>query len=125
MYATFKRGDWEFDSHDGIPTLDEMQSAVGGLIEPIDLWEDENGQVTMYVNEEGLYKCEPSLSVRNTQFHGDPLVRGDVIVTRLDWSTGETVSLIESDLDRLVFLPGQFAFLTEDLDALRMPILSL
>jgi|APSaa5957512535_1039671.scaffolds.fasta_scaffold239237_1 hypothetical protein len=125
MYCTFKRGDWKFNSHDGVPNLEEMQAVVGGYIEPIDLWEDEDGSVTLYVNEEGLYKCEPSLSVRNTRYHGDPLVRGDVVVVRTDFTDGETVSLKKEDLDRLTFLPGQFAFLTEDLDAPRMPILQL
>ena len=51
---------------EGVPSLKDMQEVVGGWIEPADLFEDEDGRVSVYVNEEGLMVDRPTFTI-NTE----------------------------------------------------------
>lgn len=46
-------------------TLEEMQKMVGGYIEPFDVLFE--GKPCLYVNEEGLLKCQPNRAVYATK----------------------------------------------------------
>jgi len=90
----------------GVPTLAEMQEVVGGLIEAVDLWVDDAGRVSMYVNEEGLYLCEPEVMVQWPNWYkisgNPPVFNGPFVIVRCDWN-GDTVSLTEEDQNLLRF----------------------
>ena len=57
-------------------TLDEMQTAVGGLIEYVPFWEDKDNE--MYANEEGLIYGLP-LNKMSQKLVGTSLV-GDLLI---------------------------------------------
>jgi len=101
MFVTFDpTSEFGFELHEGTPTLKEMQDAVGGLIEPVDVFEDEDGRVSMYVNEEGLYLCEPTL-ILTTELYSDHVINGPVVFSRCRWSDGETVPLTREDVEKI------------------------
>jgi len=102
MFVTFNpESETGFELHEGTPTLAVMQEAVGGLIEPVDVFGDEDGVVSMYVNEEGLYLCEPTL-ILTTENYGDQVINGPVIFARMRFSDGETVPLTQEDVDKVI-----------------------
>jgi hypothetical protein len=110
VYLTYQKDDpIGFQSHEGVPDLAEMQKVVGGLVEPVDLFSDEDGSVSLWLNEEGLiYDLDPSVHVLNAQYYGpdNPLtVRGDYVITRTNNHTGELAPMKETDFDR--FIIGQ------------------
>ena len=110
MYVTFNpatdafNGVCKFQKHEGVPTLAEMQEAVGGWIEAIDLFEDADGLVTLYCDEEFLYKgTQPTVYSDGFLYHPNgQILHGPFIIVRTT-TMGDTVSLKESDLDRIVY----------------------
>lgn len=92
-------------SHDGVPSLKDMQEVVGGWIEAADLFEDFHGRVSVYVNEEGLLVTDPvfTISTKGWQYHPDrSVLAGPFLIVRCD-QEGETVGLTEGDVDRIVY----------------------
>ena len=106
MFMTYNpESDPVVETHPGIPSLQVMQDAVGGLIEPVMLWDDEEGSVDMYVNEEGLYMCEPTMVLM--QEWGPQVIHGPVIFSRIRYRDGENVGLSFEDVKRVSrFLRG-------------------
>lgn len=91
----------DVDVRSGVKAL---QALVGGLIEPVDLWDDEDGFVSVVVNEEGLLHSLPLNRLASdlaTKVNGYPYaLMGPAFVAR--WNhDGEMVSLKTSDLDRI------------------------
>jgi hypothetical protein len=87
----------DLDAAEG--SLKVMQTAVEGLIEPIDLKAD----LCMYVNEEFLYVCPEANFVatrlaRNFVAHV-PLIKGNVILTGGVDREGDTLGLTEAQVE--------------------------
>lgn len=64
------------------PGLEPLQEIVGGLIQPIDLYnirKEGEGHGTAYVNEEGKYECEPNMRATDFCCPGVVLMMGDYI----------------------------------------------
>lgn len=59
-----------------LPTLEEMQALVGGLIEPV---YDYRGHMVCIAHEEELYKNDPELNQEATKLAGHPIY-GDVFI---------------------------------------------
>lgn len=81
-------------------SLEELQTAVEGLIEPIDLSEN----LTMWVNEEFLFRAEPDPNPIATAFfqtfaNGEYAIQGTVVFTGGTGSDGETLGLGEKEQD--------------------------
>lgn len=90
--------------------LKDMQAIVGGLIEPVNLWEDDTGGVSLYMNEEGLMYDLP-LNVLATDMatrtYKQPFhLVGNGFLSRFEFETGETVSLTDDDLKKAGDLLG-------------------
>lgn len=98
MYATLEIGSL-IEQHDGVPTLEVLQEAVGGLIAPVDLFGDENGYVSAYVNDEGILIGLPLNVVAVGNDATIPLY-GDMIFARVN-REGETEGLTEEDFDKI------------------------
>jgi len=89
--------------HDGVPSLREMQEAVGGLIEPVE-FELAGAEVTMFENDEGKLVDRP---VRN--WKADVLcplawgdwTAGDVVFTGGVGPEGETLALSDAQVAEL------------------------
>jgi len=92
--------DPSFELHKGVPTLKEMQEVVGGLIEVVHLWDEGRNQVHLYVNEEGLYLCNPTMILLSEIYDHFP-IRGPVVFTKTNMMTGNTVSLTKSDVEQI------------------------
>jgi len=104
MYA-FKQPQKEWKVREGVPTLERMQKIVGGYIEHIFIPELENPKATSYhhrqqidifANEEGRLKNLPP----NIVTQDGTILVGTILASRTN-SDGETVSLIEGDLELL------------------------
>jgi Domain of unknown function (DUF3846) len=95
MYATIQNRRVEI--LDGIPTLEEAQAAVGGLIETaIRIPTDRKGiTVEVYCNEEGLCLGLPIQFVRGTD---GSYLAGDFVIVGGDDSTGEWVGLTTEEI---------------------------
>lgn len=96
MYATIKNRKVEI--FDGVPTLTEMQAAVGGYIETalrVPSPDRENVTVDVYCNEEGLLMGLPLNFVRATD---GSYLAGDFVIVGCDESTGETVGLTTEEI---------------------------
>ncbi len=78
-------------------SLKELQKAVDGLIEPIDITEG----LTMWVNEEFLFRNEPEPNVVASAFFsavgGTYAVQGTVVFTGGTDAQGETLALSKED----------------------------
>jgi hypothetical protein len=105
MYLVFNPESITLDVHEGYPSYEEASAIVGGLIEPVDLWEDDRGVVSLWVNEEGLVFNFPStVAVLNAmQYPEGWLGFGTWYITRTDMSTGEVVEMTQEDVDRIRF----------------------
>ena len=115
MYITFDPDrEKVFQLHKGVPSLTDSQEHVGGLVEVVHLWDDEDCQVHLYVNEEGLFLCEPSL-VLLTEYYDHFPVRGPVVITKTDLSTGEIAELTVEDVRRIRDGLGKFVVTTSGL----------
>ena len=94
-------------------TLEELQKAVGGYIEPFDVLFE--GKPCLYVNEEGLFTCKPNRAVYATkamqkagylsQIHGRKIVEEGELYTVLygnilavSYDTTEEGEWIERDI---------------------------
>ena len=97
-----------FDDFGGTPTLEEMQEVVGGLVTPVPLFHDEDGEVTAWVNDEGLiHGLSPSMYVEwKDRNHQQPLF-GPIVFTRTNHE-GETSSLNGGDVMELTH-PNEFS----------------
>lgn len=96
MYATIKSRKVEI--FDGVPTLTEMQAAVGGLIETalrIPSPDRKNISVEVYCNEEGLLMNLPLNYIRSTDGSYLP---GDFVVVGYDTTKHETVGLTTEEI---------------------------
>ena len=83
------------------PKLDEMQSVVGGLIEPMfTVPSPEGGErmLTGYANEEGLLIGLPMLGWYQDERGSFPFA-GNMVITALDYSTGDTVTMTEKETE--------------------------
>ena len=111
-------GTIDLDGPEG--SLKTMQTAVGGLIEPIDL----NRRVTLWVNEEGkLGGFEPNpiaTAIFIKTFDVEDVVMGDVIFTGGTDDDGQTMALADNIRAALVDLIEDMLPVPEDvLTALR------
>ena len=115
-WATLKK-DRTFDVHEGIPTLEEMQKAVGGYVEVFDVVA---GDASMWCNEEAKVNStmfggtQTREDLENKQatilmddayggpgmFAGD-YIGGDVCFTGAPDEDGESTSLSEVALERI------------------------
>lgn len=96
MYATIKNRKVEI--FDGVPTLTEMQSAVGGYIETalrVPSPDRENVTVDVYCNEEGLLMGLPIQFVRGTD---GSYLAGDFVIVGCDDLTGNTIGLTTEEI---------------------------
>ena len=94
MYATLKVGG-DLEMQKGIPTLKDLQEAVGGLIAPVNLFGDSDGFVSAYVNDEGIL-IGLDLNVVACGDDATIPLYGDMIFARVD-NEGETRGLTEED----------------------------
>lgn len=121
MYMTIQDG--EIQKHEGVPTLEEMQKVVGGWIEPVDFIEDEDGRISIYVNEEGLMHNLPfTFHIRGAVYHGDVDMFGDAVIVRCD-NEGETVGLTEDDLEHIAFGRTAMIHLSRSHGVTALPVL--
>lgn len=95
MYATIKNRKVEI--FDGVPTLTEMQAAVGGYIETALRVPTNRPNITVdvYCNEEGLLLDLPLNYIRSTD---GSYLAGDFVVVGGDESTGEMVGLTSEEI---------------------------
>ena len=102
MYATVKNGKVEF--HEGMPTLTQMQSVVGGYIETADRCPTQraNVEIGVYCNEDGI-GLELPLTFYNT--YGSPIF-GDLILVAENSRSGNTVKATKAELEMAVMRIG-------------------
>jgi len=96
MYATILDG--TLYAHDGIPTLEEMQSVVGGWITSalrVASPERTGVSVDVMVNDEGLLESLPIYFVRDTD---RSFLAGNLILSASN-AEGETIPATEVELD--------------------------
>ena len=90
-------------------TLKSLQALVGGNIETFDIAFGE--EVSLYVNEEGLFTCPPNYTVLN----------GDIVAVGFDPETGESRSLTDGETARVegyftvISRPGSGAKAVDDI----------
>ena len=108
-------------------TLKPLQALVGGNIEPFDIMF--GGEISLYVNEEGLFTCPPNRAVFATEEMakagylsqldytkpvemGDfyTVLNGDIVAVGFDPETGEDRSLTDGELARV---EGYFTVISE------------
>ena len=81
--------------------LSKMQTAVDGLIQPVDITDT----ITMWVNEEFLFRdsFEPNLlgTAMYQSIGGDGLIMGTIVFTGGTDSDGETLGLDSYEVERL------------------------
>lgn len=81
--------------------LTKMQTAVDGLIQPVDITEE----ITMWVNEEFLFRnsFEPNLlgTAMYQTVGGEGLIMGTIVFTGGTDSDGDTLGLNTTELARL------------------------
>lgn len=105
MYLVFNPDTNTLDTRDGVPSLADGQAIVGGYIEPVDLWSDDRGSVSLWVNEEGLmYGLPSTVGVLNAEYYPNGWVGfGAWYISRTDMRTGETVPMTAEDIARIRF----------------------
>jgi hypothetical protein len=90
-------------------SLKKLQSAVDGLIQPVDL----DGNVTMWVNEEGLLRSDLEMNDIATSLYAqmyditNPLM-GDVVFTGGTDEEGETLGLGEDYVNAIYALVDNY-----------------
>lgn len=108
-------------------TLKPLQALVGGNIETFDIAFGE--EVSLYVNEEGLFTCPPNRAIFATEemakagylSHLDyskvvemgdfyTVLNGDIVAVGFDPETGESRSLTDGELSRV---EGYFTVISE------------
>lgn len=82
--------------------LGSYQGIVGGLIEFVTLWEEDNIHVSVIVNEEG--KINGMKPNRAWPVDGEvvDVFFGDFLVIGADQNTGECVSLTDKQIDKVL-----------------------
>lgn len=99
--------DYEIKQHKGVPDLATLQAAVGGYIEAVDL-PTADGEITLWVNEEGKLVDQPEVNHVATLIAlprlGGDLVCGNVVFTGGVGPEGETLGLTEQQEKRLMHL---------------------
>lgn len=94
MYATII--DRNVTLHDGTPTLDQMQDAVGGLIETAERYDTNRKNITIdvYCNEEGLLEgLDYTYHTRAGQ-----CILGNLVLTASNNKNGKTVPATREEL---------------------------
>jgi hypothetical protein len=94
MYVTISNNRVEF--HDGIPSLEDMQRAVGGYVETADRFDAQSRKdrsIDVYCNEEGLFM---GLPVSYINRHGNEIV-GDLIMVTANTRSGNIVEGVKDD----------------------------
>lgn len=88
--------------------LQALQTAVDGLIQPVDV----TPNVTMWVNEEGLFRGDLGMNPMGTAImrelydNSDAWVVGDIVFTGAPDSEGRTTGLEQSDIDTVAGIIG-------------------
>jgi hypothetical protein len=92
------------ETSNGDIDLADLQSRVGGYIEPFNMLFE---NVTLYVNEDGMHQCEPNRLIVATQYmadnlHIEPLspvtvLYGNILAVGHDPKTGDDRSLTEDE----------------------------
>jgi hypothetical protein len=88
--------------HDGIPELEDLQRAVGGYVEAVDL-QIAGSAATMWINEEGKLVSDPERNFKADlicPLAGD-WIAGDVALTGGVGPEGETLGLSASQVAEL------------------------
>lgn len=89
---------------DSETSLSFLQQAVGGYIEPVDLWDN----ITMYVNEEGkvynlLYNPVATVIAHNASaINIFDYIYGDVVLIGFDPESGDTVGLTQNQINFII-----------------------
>lgn len=89
---------------DSETSLSFLQQAVGGYIEPVDLWDN----ITMYVNEEGkvynlLYNPFATVIAHNASaINIFDYIYGDVVLIGFDPESGDTVGLTQNQINFII-----------------------
>lgn len=99
MYATLTLHGLR--THDGVPTLEQMQDAVDGYIETALRIPSSRDGITIdfFCNDTGLLDGLPFLFTRTTD--GQPIA-GNLIAAGGEVETGETVALVDADFPLIV-----------------------
>lgn len=79
-------------SLDNNTELDQLQKAVDGYIEAVTL----SPNLTMWVNEEGLFRNDLSVNPVAYAFYSQPII-GDIVFTGGTDSKGDTIGLSEAE----------------------------
>ena len=74
-----------------------LQKVVGGLIEFVEIAEG----IDMVINDEGKI-LNMDLNPLGTILYGHDAIVGNAIIVGVDYSTGETISLTEENINRIV-----------------------
>lgn len=107
QYGIITPGETGIEWHDGDPSLEDMQEAVGGLVDvlrithDVDLWFNDEGLITGLPL--GAYAAMGNMMDDGTMF-GTPLF-GPVVITSHD-KEGETLGLTPKQRDRVHFESG-------------------
>jgi hypothetical protein len=104
MYATLIPGATEWQQHEGVPTLEDMQAHVGGHVDAMRLTGSYGGPgVHLWFHDEGkLISLPPSLALTEEGNVLD-LLAGPVMATRTD-ADGNTSSLTHEDMVAVLVL---------------------
>jgi hypothetical protein len=89
--------------HDGVPTLRDLQQAVGGYVEAV-RFPLAGSEATMFVNEEGKLVAEPQRNWKADVVCPPPCgdwTAGDVVFTGGVGPEGETLGLNEAQVVEL------------------------
>lgn len=99
MYATLT--DAGLRTHDGVPTLEEMQDIVDGYIETASRIPSSRDGITIdfYCNDVGLLDGLPFLFTRSSD--GQPIA-GNLVAVGGEVGTGESVALVDADFPLIV-----------------------
>lgn len=116
-WATMKQDDQRLVVHNGIPKLEQLQAAVGGLVDVSELRDD---GLTMWVNDEGKLPWTafggPLMRIELENKRGTVLMQaagwddwtaGDVAFTGGPDSDGNTTSLTDEQITYLEATDGR------------------
>jgi hypothetical protein len=95
-----QEGKYEIIECEEKDTYRTMRDFIGNIIEPRDIIvnEEEGSVISMYVDEEGLLKDNPIVSVIDHAHR--PILVGNVVVAKIN-AEGETVTLTETEIERI------------------------
>lgn len=100
MYLTLSHVTGKMECHEGVPSLAQMQAAVGGYIEALHTVDSpfrDGHWLTCYVNEEGLLIQLP-LAFQTLGNGFEQPIAGSVVFTAVRVEDGDTVALLPSEV---------------------------